>query len=122
MQPVPELTRSAGIQLNKRVSLRRQQIELRCFTGQFPQRPGRPRSKAVTRHTPLGGFVRGRPAGIADGSSRKKTKKGAYTQRARRAISCELQRLREKVRALEQSPSGQTAFGRPRGTVQSDAK
>jgi hypothetical protein len=34
----------------------------------------------------------------------------------------ELQRLRAKVRALAQSPSGQTAFGRTGRTVQSDAK
>jgi len=33
----------------------------------------------------------------------------------------ELQRLREKVRALEQSPSSETAFGRNGRTVQDDA-
>ena len=86
---VPELTRIAGIQLNKRVSLQRQRTELSFFTGQFPQASGptlQSRHAIILRLAAL--FEGEHPtSGIADGSVRKKTKKIAYTQRDRRAIS-----------------------------------
>jgi hypothetical protein len=57
-EAVPELTRSVGIKLYERVSLRRCVTRLGCVTGQFPQTSGH-RGKAARRSysAPLGGFV-----------------------------------------------------------------
>jgi hypothetical protein len=54
---VPELTRSADIKLNERVSLRRCVTRLGCVTGQFPQTSGPRVAKPSGDHIPLGGFV-----------------------------------------------------------------
>jgi hypothetical protein len=121
---VPELTRSAGIQLNKRVSLQRQRTELSFFTGQFPQTSGPTRSKPSRDHTPLGGFVRGRAPDqpVLPMAASEKEPKRVLTLSELAEQFRELERLREKVRALEQSASDRTAFGRTGRTAQSDAK
>jgi hypothetical protein len=56
---VPELTRSAPIKLNKRVSLRKRANCIRLLYRTLPQRPAsRSRqSRQAGDHIPLGGFV-----------------------------------------------------------------
>ena len=56
-RPVPELTRSAGIQLNGRVSLRCIPHALSIAAPDIAQRPRYTPGKAVSDHIPLGGFV-----------------------------------------------------------------
>src|ERR1700733_8658274 len=55
---VPELTRSASIKLNRRVSLRRHEEALSLrHRAISPKRPGPPKAKPSGDHIPLGGFV-----------------------------------------------------------------
>jgi hypothetical protein len=65
--PVPELTRSAGIKLNSRLSLRGYLHAITTSAGHFPM-PVRqyPWAKPSRDHIPLGGFVRTGRNGTAD--------------------------------------------------------
>ena len=106
---VPELTRSADIKLNKRVSLRRHANALRLHTGQFPHVRAH-RGKAVERSYSAGRLcsVHSKAArGLISSSARRGSK-----HRAQKPCSSpsdlagrflELQRLRKQVYELEKA-------------------
>lgn len=54
---VPELTGTADIKLNERVSLRRRQVALGMHTRTIAPVRGLPQAKPSGDHIPLGGFV-----------------------------------------------------------------
>jgi hypothetical protein len=96
----------------------------RSLLDNFPNRPGPPVAKSSRDHTPLGGFVRGRAPDqpVLPMAASEKEPKRMLTLSELAEQFRELERLREKVHALEQSASDRTAFGRAGRTAQSDAK
>jgi hypothetical protein len=113
-QPVPELTRDGGINLNERVSLREPTIAIASSVPDIAPIRTQHMAKPSGDHTPSGGFVLRGEGMTTRSSSRGKPPVASKRPRTLEQQFHELKRLRKKVAELQQMAAKAEAAKRNR--------